>query len=942
DNVIGRIRDVNGSTIDGLIASDIPGANLYLINPYGIVFGENARLNVGGSFYAGTADYVKLGDGAGRFAATHIENTVLSVAAPTAFGFLGEVQPAVLSVLGSQLVVSTGETLGLIAGDLDIQGDAADTTLGAPSGRIDLVAVASAGEVRFGGDIAAPLLDADGFAVLGTIDLASSALVTTKGDPGGAVVIRSGVFRMASGARIDSSNTGDTNHPGLGLDADVRGAFEMNDASIAAANFGAGTAGSLRVRAGSVSLTGATTSISSVQDLIRGESFGTGDTGAIDIQVDGAVVLMDEALVLTETLDFGSGAGGDVNIVAARLEVRDGAQVGANARSDGPGGDIRVEAGEVLLENDAGSSHVTGLGAETEGSGDGGSIYLEADSVAVLDGAEIFTPTRGAGLGGSIVVNAGELRVAGPGAGIFATVRTFGSGDGGDVKLTVPQLVIDDSATIATFTAPFSDGGNAGDVVANSRVIRIANGGSITSSSFAGGTGGGEAGDAGQVIIRTDLLDVSSRGTISSDSRGPGSANLIDVVADTVRLTGGGVLTSNALSIGDAAEVRVDARQVYIEGAGSLAESDPQFSFSGISSGGISGAPGSIVVNAERLDVLGGGKIATQNFGQSETGGSITIHADHVTVAGAFGDGPASASAISSDSGQLLAFSPATGPAGDITIVDDGGSNSRLWLDDGGEISSGTRTTGKGGNIFIEFDQVKLTGGSTITVTSAGSLVGLGKPPGDAGDMQVIGRDRVRVIDSSIVAQADDADGGNIKLTSDGIVYLRNALISAASGAGAGSGGNVEIDPVFVVLDDSTISASAVGGDGGNITIVSDYFFATESSELNVTSELSNEGTIVIDSPDTDIVSEITALPESYLDAAELLRQRCETQHRDRLSGSFVVVGRDGVPPSPDGFLSAPIDDGEEHAASTRRGDTFLWHNPATEHVALVSRCRRS
>ncbi|MBW2295129.1 MAG: hypothetical protein JRG94_22900, partial [Deltaproteobacteria bacterium] len=88
-----------------------------------------------------------------------------------------------------------------------------------------------------------------------------------------------------------------------------------------------------------------------------------------------------------------------------------------------------------------------------------------------------------------------------------------------------------------------------------------------------------------------------------------------------------------------------------------------------------------------------------------------------------------------------------------------------------------------------------------------------------------------------------------------------------------------------VVLDDSTISASVVGGDGGNITIVSDYFFATESSELNVTSELSNEGTIVIDSPDTDIVSEITALPESYLDAAELLRQRCETQHRDRLSG---------------------------------------------------------
>ena len=85
-NVIGRVTGGNPSSIDGKIQSNIAGANLYLINPSGIVFGPNATVNVSGSFHASTADYVKMSDGA-KFQATNPDASTLSAAAPVAFGF---------------------------------------------------------------------------------------------------------------------------------------------------------------------------------------------------------------------------------------------------------------------------------------------------------------------------------------------------------------------------------------------------------------------------------------------------------------------------------------------------------------------------------------------------------------------------------------------------------------------------------------------------------------------------------------------------------------------------------------------------------------------------------------------------------------------------------------------------------------------------------------
>src|SRR5919198_2969664 len=166
DNVISRVTGGSQSFIDGPLRSEIQSANLWFINPAGVLFGKHASLDIQGSFHVSTADYLKLGDG-GRFEATSPENSVLTVAPPEAFGFLGERQPAGIAVQGSRLQVPAGEKLSVVGGDIRI----ADGSLYAPGGRIDMVSVASPGEVLPN----APDLGVASFERLGKIEVSHSS-----------------------------------------------------------------------------------------------------------------------------------------------------------------------------------------------------------------------------------------------------------------------------------------------------------------------------------------------------------------------------------------------------------------------------------------------------------------------------------------------------------------------------------------------------------------------------------------------------------------------------------------------------------------------------------------------------------------------------------------------------------------------------------------------
>ena len=138
DNIFSRVTGGNPSVINGLLQTNIPGANLYLLNPSGVLFGPKAQLNVSGSFHVSTANVIRFSDGA-TFSANLADKSTLTVSPPVAFGFLDS-HPAGIVIQGSQLSVQQGKTFSVTGGDITMTASpeamSQSPALGAPSGRI--------------------------------------------------------------------------------------------------------------------------------------------------------------------------------------------------------------------------------------------------------------------------------------------------------------------------------------------------------------------------------------------------------------------------------------------------------------------------------------------------------------------------------------------------------------------------------------------------------------------------------------------------------------------------------------------------------------------------------------------------------------------------------------------------------------------------------------
>jgi large exoprotein involved in heme utilization and adhesion len=259
------------------------------------------------------------------------------------------------------------------------------------------------------------------------------------------------------------------------------------------------------------------------------------------------------------------------------------------------------------------------------------------------------------------------------------------------------------------------------------------------------------------------------------------------------------------------------------------------------------------------------------------------------------------------------------GPAGDVEIVADS-----IVVRGGASIGSGTAGDSPGGNIEITANQIRIetqaridaatvgsgTAGSItlnttdLILSEGGRITASSSGSGLAGDITVNAANSIRISDGSVTTEALMSDGGNITLNAITMVDLLSSSVTTSVGSGTGAGGNINIDPQFVIVQNSNIIANAFGGPGGNINITAGLFLIDSSSVISASSALGINGIINVNSPVADVTSGVTELPAEELDASTLVQAPCAA--RTAGTSSLTSAGRSGLPAGPNGYLPSP------------------------------------
>src|SRR5262249_23451649 len=158
---------------------------------------------------------------------------------------------------------------------------------------------------------------------------------------------------------------------------------------------------------------------------------------------------------------------------------------------------------------------------------------------------------------------------------------------------------------------------------------------------------------------------------------------------------------------------------------------------------------------------------------------------------------------------------------------------------DGGSVNALNAGGGRPGTIGILSNTLLMTNGAVISAVSTG--------PSDAGSIGISALGSLQLESSSrITTDAQLATGANIALSVGKRPFAFDSTISSSVRGGTANGGNILIDPILVLLDNSAIVARAVGGNGGAIDIVTQLLLRSASSVIDASSQLGIAGRIGI------------------------------------------------------------------------------------------------
>ncbi|MEB3274710.1 MAG: filamentous hemagglutinin N-terminal domain-containing protein, partial [Prochlorothrix sp.] len=402
DNVLGRVNGGSASIIDGTVRVTGSDANLYLMNPSGVVFGENARLDVPGSFNATSATGIGVGDG--EFSATGQNNYGSLVGAPNSFNFD---QPTGAVVNHGDLAVSEGKSLNLVGTTVENRG-----SLSAPGGSVNVIAVPGAGDrVR--------------------IEQAGMVLNLEVANDNTAITPTSLPKRL-TGGDLDHANT---------LEVGPDGVARLTTRPSAAPGTAvvSGTAGNpARINADRVQVTGG-------QVIVENAAISaTGNQTQVLLQAtQGAAAVSNSTANLANL----AGIGGLLRIRGAGVAVEQ-----SQIRLTGS------TTGQVQIESRAQGA---ALGTALSGLEDGITAEIAVGNTTIADSQ--ISVELGADIGATGPIVTGQVDILGPGQVLIASsdiaanqVRIGGDFQGQGEVVTAQDTIVDASSTISTLLSPFA------------------------------------------------------------------------------------------------------------------------------------------------------------------------------------------------------------------------------------------------------------------------------------------------------------------------------------------------------------------------------------------------------------------------------------------------------------------------------------------------------
>lgn len=623
ENIFGRVTGGSVSNIDGLIQTN-GTANLFLLNPSGIIFGPNAQLNIGGSFVASTASAVKFSDGTEFSASNPAVPPLLTISVP--IGLQYGTTAAMIRVQGSTLTVQPDRTLALMGGNMAVE----DAQLRAESGRVELGAVSGAGTIGLTLAQNQIQLNFPEGISRSDISLTNGARVETSGLGGGDIQLVGRRITLQD-SRVETTTLGEQAGGNLTVDASESVELISNEATeqfssgLFADTTSTGAGGNL--------------SITTEQLMIKGEArvsaatFGAGPGGNLTIKAAESVELIgvdsNDFQLFTGLLTDaeGTGAAGELTINTSRLIVRDGAQVSAATFGEGAGGTLTVNATESVELIGVSPSDLLASGLFTavqqSAMGKAGDLEVNTRRLIVRDGAQIFAGTLGMGDGGNLTVNASEsVEVTGVSpifripSGLFTTVEETATAKAGDLTVNTGQLIVRDGAQIFAGTLGAGDGGNLTVNATESAEVTGVSPSNEPSGLFSAGDVTA-TGKAGNLRVNTDRLTVRDEAQVAVSNRGLGNAGNLEVQTRSIFLDNKATITATTAS-GEGGDIKLQAQDLVLMRHNSLISAEA----GGSGNGGNIEIDTPLLVAFENSDI-----IANAERGR---GGRVTIRAQGI------------------------------------------------------------------------------------------------------------------------------------------------------------------------------------------------------------------------------------------------------------------------------------------------------------------------